>query len=332
MPRKKISERELIDYIRKHCRGADNTVVKAIGDDCAVVRAGEGRVSLITTDTLVENVHYDSSWHPPRELGRKSASVNISDIAAMGGLPRFALLSLALTPDVSEQWVERFLGGFQEALQDHHVALIGGDTVKSCHENMISVTVIGETEADRVLYRSGAKPGDIVWVSGPLGEAAAGLALCRKGLAADARFARLIKAHLDPDPQVQLGRVLSASGMVHAMMDISDGLATDLAHICEESGAGAEVISLAVPVAEDTVRAAAVCHASTMDWALKGGEDYQLLFTCGENHSEALMKLVEEETGRRIYPVARIVKGAGVTLYAEGEPIDITYQGYEHFR
>ncbi|MBU4118883.1 MAG: thiamine-phosphate kinase, partial [Proteobacteria bacterium] len=240
-------EREIIARIRQAAGNSDDLVV-GIGDDCAVYRTASDRVSLVTTDTMVEGVHFDLAWHPPAELGRKAAAVNISDIAAMGGLPRFALLSLAVNPATGSQWLDAFMAGFQAVLAEHDVVLIGGDTVQSGHESVFSITMIDEMVEGELVTRKGARVGDVVLVSGFLGEAAAGLALCRLALGQDIAWQSLVGAHLDPVPQVALGRVLAASGWVHAMQDLSDGLATDLAHICAESGVGAVVAAEKIPL------------------------------------------------------------------------------------
>lgn len=330
-----FTERGLINRIRACCAGKeeDASVLKGIGDDCAVFRLHKEKLGLMTTDTLVETVHFDLSWHPPELLGRKAASVNLSDIAAMGGAPRFCLLSVALPDTIKTAWIDLFFDGFLDALQEHNVILVGGDTVKSAQGVVLSVTVYGEVRDDRILYRAGAKPDDLVWVSGSLGEAAAGLALCRKHVPVlpGSLYQQAVKAHLDPKPQVELGMVLSASGLVHAMMDISDGLATDLAHMCTESGVGAEIIANDLPISKPVLDAADRLQQSPRDWALKGGEDYQLLFTSSQEDSEALRKIVHEKTGQDIFCVGRIVSGSGVTLLEEGERREIGYQGYDHF-
>lgn len=324
-------EREIIARIRQ-AAGSSGDLVVGIGDDCAVYKTSPDRLSLVTTDTMVAGVHFDAAWHPPLELGRKAASVNISDVAAMGGVPRFALLSLALTPAFGSQWLDAFMAGFLAVLAEHGVVLIGGDTVRSGQESVFSVTVLGEIPEAELITRKGARPGDLVLVSGCLGEAAAGLALCRMGLAGDPGWRPLVTAHLDPVPLVPLGRVLAASGLIHAMQDLSDGLATDLAHICAESGVGAEVAAEKIPLSPLLRKAAQICGQSPLDWALAGGEDYQLLFTAGEPQVAALRGLVREKAGRELFAVGRIVEGSGVFLEGAGQRREISYQGYEHFR
>lgn len=328
---KHFSEREFIAQIKARLSVQHGLVVKAIGDDCAVVRKAGDRLELLTMDTLVENVHFDRAWHLPELLGRKAASVNLSDIAAMGGVPQYALLSLAVPYAVESSWLALFMDGFLEALAEHDVLLIGGDTVKSGHEIMVSVTVLGEIDERHVLYRDGASSGDLVWISGVPGEAAAGLALCKAGLADNSGWQPLVAAHLDPNPEVVLGAILAQSGLVHAMMDTSDGIATDLAHICKESGKGAEITATDIPASDFLTKASRHLGVSTIDWALKGGEDFHLLFTAAEDRRAELEKLVHEQTGRKIYCIGSIVDEPGVYLVKDGERIDIAYQGYDHF-
>lgn len=324
-------EREIVARIRQAVGGGGNLLI-GIGDDCAVYKTDSDRVNLVTTDTMVEGVHFDLSWHPPVELGRKAASVNISDIAAMGGLPRFALLSLALAPTIGGDWLDAFMTGFLAVLAEHAVVLIGGDTVQSGQENVFSVTLLGEMAEAELVTRKGARIGDVILVSGFLGEAAAGLALSRSGLADDPEWRALVAAHLDPVPLVALGRVLAASGLIHAMQDISDGLATDLAHICAESGVGAVVAAESIPLSALMPKAAKVCGQVPLDWALAGGEDYQLLFTVSEQQLDAVRSLVRKQSGKELFAVGRIVEGCGVFLEEAGRCREISYRGYEHFK
>jgi len=325
-------EREIIARIREKSPHRRGSLLEGIGDDCAVYRTSENHVNLVTTDTLVEGVHFALDWHPPEVLGRKAAAVNISDIAAMGGVPRFALLSLALSRGTESEWLDAFLVGFLAVLGEHDVSLIGGDTVQSGQGLCLSVTILGEIEEGRAVSRSGAAVGDLVMVSGCLGEAAAGLAICQKGWQGREEWRQLVDAHLDPVPKVALGRVLAASGLVHAMMDLSDGLATDLAHICAESRVGAVVRAEEIPLSAALQDAARACGHSALDWALSGGEDYQLLFTLSEADLPGLCRLLAA-SGRdeALHPVGRIVEGRGVHLEEEGDVREISYTGYEHF-
>lgn len=328
----KTTERSVIERIRQRQQPVNDKVVQGMGDDCAVWCHQHHNLELITIDTLVESSHFDLSYHPPGLLGRKAAAVNISDIAAMGGVPRFALLSLALPPAIADNWLDAFLAGFYDMLAEHNVTLIGGDTVKSDQQAMFSVTLIGEVAEHVVLYRSNAQVGDQVWVSGFLGESGAGLALCRQNISVPAQWQRkLIKAHLDPMPQVTLGQVLAESRLVHAMIDISDGLATDFAHICKESKVGGEIIAADLPISDELLQAATFYQQSPDGWLLQGGEDYQLLFTCAAADGVYLQQLVKAQCGVDICCVGRIVAGSGVTLVKNGQGHDITFHGFDHF-
>ncbi len=324
----KLSERNIIAEIAAMQSAGAADLVLGIGDDCAVVRKSAGMVELWTTDTLVEGVHFDLSWHRPELLGRKAVSVNVSDIGAMGGRPRFALLSLGLTAACDKDWLDSFMEGFLAVLGEHDMVLVGGDTVYSGERIMLSVTVCGEMEEEKVCYRSQAEAGDTVWVSGVLGEAACGLELCRRGMLLKENES-LCMAHLDPFPRVALAQLLASSGYVHAMMDLSDGLATDLAHICKASGVGAEIMANELPLSTGLIKAAFELQLLPLKLALEGGEDYQLVFTAPADVGEILQQLCREN-GMKITSVGSIVAGEGVVLCRDGKRRDISFGGYEH--
>lgn len=330
-----VSERDFINRIRAQSGGGSLPgLVTGIGDDCAVFACcendPEGKLALVTSDALVDSVHFDLSWHPANLLGRKSLSVNISDIAAMGGRPLYALLTVGFPQTDMSRLSDDFMTGFYEVLGEHRMGLIGGDTVRSPNF-FISVTVIGEVEKGCILYRSGAKEGDEIWVSGFLGHAAAGLEICRRGLHRAGQDEKMVAAHLDPTPQTVLGEVLGASGLVSAMMDISDGVATDLAHLCAESGVGAEVEEDLLPLSVEITETAGRLQFSALDWALGGGEDYQLLFTSSPSNRVELESLVKSKTGGDIFKIGRIVPGKGVCLKGFGRTREISYTGFDHF-
>ena len=332
-----VSERECINLISRLAnKGDKDYLLKGIGDDCAVLIQEGGNCLLLTTDTLVEGVHFDLVYHPPNLLGRKSASVNLSDIAAMGGKPRACLLCMGF-PGKIPFWLNDFMQGFVEVLQAHDTLLVGGDTVMSRNDTVFSVTILGEVERHKVCYRSGAKPGDMTWVTGSLGNAAAGLELCRRGFWAgkedpEGKWQHFIKAHLDPEAQVGLGDILAASGLVHAMLDVSDGLATDLAHLCQESGVGAEIEPELLPVEDLLKEAAAMLGITPMDWVLRGGEDYRLLFTTETLAEEKIRRLAATKAKRKMFAIGRIIEGQGVSIVSGAGRQDISFQGYEHFR
>lgn len=333
-----MKERDLIERIRLLVGPGSEDLLQGIGDDCAVIEKTEETVWLLTMDTLIESVHFDCSWHPPVKLGRKAVSVNVSDIAAMGGKPVFVLLSLGLPVGFDEQWLGGFSEGLISACRDYGCLLIGGDTVCSPDRVALTLTVIGEMKKDRVLYRHGAKVGDTVWVSGPLGCAAAGLDLFRSGKIPDIpELHPLLDAHLDPHAQVELAALLARSGLVHAMMDLSDGLATDLSHLCKQSNVGARIIADRLPGHSILTAAADVLKQDRLGWMISGGEDYELLFTASPADSEKLLQLTAEHDCT-IYPVGTIIDGQGVNLIrGQGKMNDnngqnISYQGYDHFK
>ncbi|VAW40025.1 Thiamine-monophosphate kinase [hydrothermal vent metagenome] len=323
-----VSERQLIDYI-KGAAGKVPERVEGIGDDCAVFGCREGCKQLVSVDTLVEGVHFDLTWHGPRELGHKAAAVNISDIAAMGGKPCFALLSMALPARLDFAWLTAFTEGFTAELKEYGVVLVGGDTVASPAGLLLSVTIIGEAEEGRILYRSGAGVDDVIMVSGSLGDAALGLKLCREGR--QASWPQLTAAHLTPRPEVALGRHLAAAGSgVTAMLDMSDGLATDLAHMCAASGLGARINADWLPISVSARQAALDLEIDVLDSALGGGEDYRLLFTCPAAAEEDLRREVKAVLKRQIFRIGKMIPGCGVLLCGRDGERDVSFQGYEH--
>ena len=292
-----------------------------IGDDAAVVRLTEGASLVAAADALVEGVHFRWGWSSPSDVGYKAVAVNVSDLAAMGATPRWMLLTLCAPPSSS---VERLRGAYEgvaEACGEYGVELIGGDTV-SAERLVLAVTALGEVTGDP-LRRSGAKPGDILAVTGPLGRAGTGVNLLLSqnpaGLSPEDALA-CMDAHRRPRALVAEGRALRGAG-VHAAIDISDGLASDARRLAEASGVGAEVRIEDVPVAEEARRVAWARGWDLDRIALGGGEDYELLVALPEAHlDEAPVRLIE---------VGRIVPGDGVTFLRGGQPVDV--EGWDHF-
>ena len=327
-----MNERELIEHIRQLAGGGAAGLLLGIGDDCAVIEKNSETAWLLTMDTLIESVHFRRDWHPPELLGRKTVAVNVSDIAAMGGRPLFALLSLGLPADFSQDWVKQFSQGLAEACREYGCLLIGGDTVCSPERISLTLTVIGEMRKERVLYRHGAQPGDTVFVSGPLGWSAAGLALLQAGKTlTDEKWRRLLLAHLNPQPRIALGQFLAASGLVHAMMDMSDGLATDLAQLCKASRVGAVLEAALLPGNEELFAAAEFLQEDALRWMISGGEDYELLFTAASTDNERLRQQAAAQ-GWLLYPVGTIKAGLDVVLRRGGTEEQVAFQGFDHFR
>lgn len=325
------SERRLIEKIRQASQKKSEGLLKTIGDDCCeVVFPGS---FLISTDTLVDSVHFDISFHPPHLLGRKAIAVNLSDIAAMGGRPRFALLSLCLPEHIEWDWISTWLNGALEILREYDCVLIGGDTVKG-KSLVFTVTVIGEPVAPGSVYRNGAKEGDSVWVSGPLGSAGGGLEILQYNkihseLLDVSSWKKLLSAHLDPVPCIDIGMDLAQSGLISAMLDVSDGLATDLAHLCLASGVSAVIRTGQLPYLPELSSVAEALNRNLEDLILRSGEDYQLVFTVKGGREEEVIRLMSEK-GRDIYQIGEIRSGQGVILESDTGAADISFQGYEH--
>ena len=272
-----LGEFGLIERIRARFPAPDG--VTGIGDDCAVLRPGYNQDTLVSTDMLVEGTHFLREDIPPFDLGWKSAAVNLSDIAAMGGKPTGTFLSLALPAGLPAAWMDAFLDGYAELSKRFDVPLLGGDTTASPDRICINVTVLGECPYGRSRLRSAAAVDDLICVTGPLGDSAAGLKAILEGVDRDADVQTLIDRHYRPMPRVAEGQELRLNLGVHAMMDISDGIASDLRHILKASQVGAEVFTKEIPLSKE-LRQVCTRHGwDALELALTGGEDYELLFT-----------------------------------------------------
>lgn len=298
-----------------------------IGDDAAAIEPTAGLLSLVTTDMLVEGVHFDLSLCDPLTLGRKSLSVNLSDIAAMGGLPRHFLLSLAIPRDVPVEFLDAFIEGMLERGDQFGVTLIGGDTSSSPAGLVVSVTVIGEQSPDLIVKRSGARPGDFICVTGTLGDAALGLALLKAGV----RDGTAIARHLDPLPRVREGIKLAEAEIPSAMIDISDGLLADLGHILDHSGTGARLYLEKLPISGEYREKQPLSKEEFFLFPLSGGEDYELLFTTPPDKAPALQSIFAE-TGTTATVIGEITPHAGLSvLTPSGIEYTPKYRGFNHF-
>lgn len=253
--------------------------ITGIGDDCAVIPQEPGRETLVSTDMLIEGTHFLKEDISPYQLGWKSAAVNFSDIAAMGGEPVGSFLALALPRDTAPGWENEFLRGYGDISREYGFPLLGGDTTASPDRISICVTVLGKAGLGSSRLRSYARSGDLICVTGTIGDSAAGLKAVLEGITRTETVSRLIEKHYLPRPRLLEGQVLAASEGVHAMMDISDGIASDLRHIMEESGLGAEVNLSGLPISEELKSFCSGYGYDPVRLALEGGEDYELLFT-----------------------------------------------------
>jgi thiamine-monophosphate kinase len=269
---RELGEFGLIESIRTRVATTAG-VHRGIGDDAAELEIPAGHRLLTSTDLLIEDVHFSFAWTATTDLGRKAVAVNLSDIAAMGGTPRFLYIGLACPADTEVAQLDAFIAGVLAESDEFGVALVGGDTCRSPGPWIISVTIEGTVPVNRSVGRGGAKPGDIVLVSGTLGDSALALTLWQRG-ESPAPF--LAARHCRPTPRVALGQELA--GVATAMIDLSDGVSSDLEHILQASGTGAELSSLALPLSAD-FRAHLERQPALLDLALGGGEDYELLCT-----------------------------------------------------
>jgi thiamine-monophosphate kinase len=320
----RLAELDLIAAIRREFGGEGGSVTVGIGDDAAVIRAGRDTL-LLTTDLLVEGTHFLRPIQAPFYLGRKSLNVNISDIAAMGGRPRFALLGLGLPPRTPKAWVEAFFAGLKRAAKEFRVHLIGGDLSRS-DKILISLTLIGQ--AQRYVRRSGGRPGQALFISGYPGRAGAGLALLRSGVrfGYDRGADLMIRAFLDPVPQVELGSALARLGAASAMIDTSDGLSVDVRNLCRESRVGAEIDIERIPIAPELAR----YRRSPLDDALYGGEDYGLLFAVPRSKLAAVERLAKRSN---LTQIGRLTRGSEVVLVLpSGRRTSLMPRGYRHFK
>ena len=334
MPKKSIrtpSENEILKFLLKQHSKADVGVKRGIGDDAAVLSPGKsGEYRLVTTDMLVEDIDFRLEWSSPLHLGRKSLAVNFSDIAAMGGQPRFYTVSLGLPQGLSRNWITEFYRGLTQQGLSYGASLIGGDLSSTTGKIVISITVLGESVGRKVLYRSGGREGDILYVTGILGRSAAGLKILEGGHLHPKSRMRLqaIQSHLQPEPRCEAGKWLAHCGYVRCMMDLSDGLSADLPRLCAASGISAEVDISILPLFNQ----AADWGMNPVDLALHGGEDFELLFAVKKSKSSIFEKTYPEN----LTPVARIGKmihGKGtVWVYDEkGKRRRLENKGYDHF-
>lgn len=314
---KTLGEFGLIEEIRKGISLPDG--ILGIGDDCAVIPQATGRESLISTDMLIEGTHFLLEDISPYRLGWKSAAVNISDIAGMGGRCTGSFLSFALPEGLQKEWMDEFIRGYKEISARYGCPLLGGDTTSSPDRLCISVSVLGECALGSSRKRSDACEGDLICVTGPLGDSGCGLQIILQGIERDAAALTLIERHYLPQPRIEEGARIAATPGAHAMMDISDGIASDLRHILDASGKGAVIDTRSLPMSAEMKE---VCTRQGWDplrLALCGGEDYELLFTISEAGEKALD--IEHHV------IGRICAGSEL-IWQDAEE---DYIGYRHF-
>lgn len=335
---KTLGEDSLIESLRKF-GGKGGRLLKGIGDDTSVSVQKGGAALLATTDILIEGVHFRKKSSPPYLLGRKALSVSISDIAAMGGKPLFFLVSLALSPSTPKKFIDELYRGLDAVGKETGACLAGGNVAKTPGPMMVSTTVIGEAAAKDVVYRKGARTGDLIFITGAVGGSALGLkALSSRGKTPPGRlpWKESVKRHLDPAARLEAGQSLARGRLATAMMDISDGVALDLKRLCAQSKKAAIVYLSSLPVTgELRAYGERTGRSPLLEFALTGGEDYELLFTSPEENIKKISAL-SKRLGLPMTPVGRIVspkKGnnAVTVLDEQGKPLTLRKMGFEHF-
>ena len=319
-----VAERQLISHIRRLAAKASparkrgsgkGAVIAGIGDDCAVLRIPKGHEILVTTDFSLENVHFRREWHRPEFIGHRCLTRGLSDIAAMGGEPVAALLSLALPARTPQAWVDGFLRGLLELAKRFKMPLAGGDTTQSPDRILADILVLGSAPKGTAILRSGARPGDRIYVTGALGGAAAETNfLYKQGKRSRSKLEAV------PQPRIAIGKFLREHQIATAMIDISDGLSTDLSHICEESGVGANIRATAI------LRGRFRGREVDLGFALHGGDAYELLFTARKHRS-----VPARIDGIAVTAIGEIVRGKATLIDLDGRCTSFEPQGWEHF-
>jgi len=340
MPRKAFeSEFEFVRWLRRMVPSKRGRLRLGLGDDAALFAVARGHELILTTDLFIEGVHYSRRLHPPRSVGHRALARSLSDIAAMGGTPRFALVSLAISKRTPRRWVEEFYAGLLGLAKRFGVTLIGGDTAVIAGPTGVDVIVCGEAPARRALLRSGARPGDHIFVSGRLGLSALGLRLLKRHRQAARSLAPArvrsagvgddaLLAHLYPQPRCALGAFLARRRLASAMIDLSDGLSTDLAHLCAASGVGALLREERIPGPFRDQGVISQGHARNL--ALHGGEDYELLFAVPPRK---VRQVPRQHRGVGLHCIGQIQSSKGLVLVrADGTKHSLQPGGWDHFR
>ncbi|HEY5038502.1 MAG TPA: thiamine-phosphate kinase [bacterium] len=328
-----VGEFGFIEKIRSEMKAKNPSVVLGIGDDAALFKPTLNHELIFTTDMLVEGRHFDFKFITPWQLGAKTMAVNVSDCAAMGAKPTVAVVSLGVPKSFPLTDLEAFYDGMKSWGESYGAQIVGGDTVGSDHF-IVNIALIGEVETGRALKRGGAKTGEALIVTGTLGDSAAGLyALQHPSAKGKETASLLIKRHLAPVPRFNVGRVLSTKKLASSAIDVSDGLSSEIHHLCEESGVGAEIHEEALPLSTSLLHYCEENGLNPLDFALHGGEDYELLFTVPLTKISEVIQKVPVETGVPLKSIGRMVpKTKGITFISkDGKRIPLEAKGYDHF-
>lgn len=332
---KEIGEFGLIDRIKKIVETPSKDLVLGIDDDTAAFRISKDEIILLSTDVLIEGVHFELKNFSLYQLGWRGMAANLSDIAAMGGWPLYAIVSLGLPQSLTVESIEEMYQGMRSLADEFHTSIIGGDTSHTSDGLLISIAVVGQVKESQLVRRSGAQAGDALFVTGTLGDSEAGLKVLKSpNQALRDKFVRSVERHLAPWPRIHEARFLVENFDIHAMIDISDGLASEVHHICRNSGVGAIVLEEQIPLDSETRKIANFSKDDPVEYALYGGEDFELLFAAPEKIGHRLQKEFFEQFEILCTKVGRIVdKAEGICLRkSNGETIPLFFKGYDHFK
>ena len=331
---RELGEFALLARLQQRLKQADAPpVVRGIGDDCAVLRPVEGHDLLVTTDTQEEGVHFQRDWSTPEDIGWRCLAVNVSDIAAMGGVPLGAVVALSLPQTLAVAFVEAMYDGLSALAEAYDCPVIGGNLSKSSERLSVTITVLGSAPRDGAVYRASARAGDGIWVTGDLGGAKAGLeALIHPQAVAGLPTDVVLSRYRCPRPRLREALFLRQHG-ARSLIDLSDGLSSDLAHICEASGVGAWLHADHIPISTETRRVADALGLDALTMALHGGEDFELCLTAPPDTAALLEQSFHNQFDCPLTCIGVIQAGAGVTLHhPDGSEESLTAGGYDHFR
>jgi thiamine-monophosphate kinase len=306
-----------------------------IGDDCAVIQVDQERALLLTCDIQVQDRHFQLENTNSYQLGRRAMAVNLSDIAAMGGRPLYALVSLGLPPDLEVDDYDTLFEGMRDELKEYQAFIIGGNLAQTEKNLVIDITLVGEVHPFHFVERKGAEISDQIYLTGEVGTSAAGFTILQKyGSNYPEGFGSLVEKHRQPQPRITVGQKLSQRQLVSAMIDVSDGIASDLYHICQKSQVGAEIMFAQLPFPEKLSEVSKLCHVSVQDLILHSGEDYELLFTVKSTVSEQELKTMGQECEVPFTHIGKIVEqNQGLSLIDEkGNRIPLQPRGWDHFK
>jgi len=331
---KDIGEFGFIKRISRGCLIRPQNVIKAIGDDAAAFIPAPGQATLVTTDLLVERIHFLRNATSGFNLGYKALSVNLSDIAAMGGIAREAFISIAIPENCPIDFLEDLYKGMKTLAAEFDVNLLGGDTTRSKADLIINISVVGSAFEKEILYRNTARRGDIICSTGFLGDSRAGLHLIINDIKADSNELKaLLDAHLLPKPYLREGRFLARRGGVHAVIDVSDGLSSDIGHIAEESNVGIRLYSEKIPVSNNLEKFCAWFDFDPVEYALAGGEDYTLLCTISPDKADHIAADYLKRFRNPLYQIGEITDSGDMKLILpNGQIRSFAPSGWDHFK